>query len=182
MNGSQSGEGGVTLGLGLNVLNRHSFDFGICDGGAVAADHIGAAMFAGLDSGHNIIEEFLVGDKVHHTYDLTVGDAVPPHRSRNHDRQLTGDLADGGSGDPCLSLKGFLYIFSVGIVVAVEKADAGGIEQIAAGHVIVRHPGVHDFFLFSGGHSAVAELGHHTEGFYHIFIGCEFIGYAVGGQ
>ena len=182
MDGSQSGQRRIRLGLFFDVFCADGIHDHIGDGGTVLVQHISTAVLAGMDGRHNITEKFFRGDKVHNARHFRVGHATLPHGSGHHDGQFTGRLADGRGGDENVAFYRTLEIFPVGIIIAVKQALAVFVQQIAPFHIIGFGPTVHQFLFLGRGHSVVAQLRYHAQRGGRTLIRGQLIGHTVGGQ
>ena len=112
------------MGLGLNVLNRDRLKGDVGNGVAGLIDHVGPAVFAHLNGGDDIVQESLLRDKIHNTRNGGTVDSVFIKWSRNHNGQLSGNLADQRLRYIDIALHGLLHIFTVRIILSVKNADA----------------------------------------------------------
>ena len=179
VHGGQISQAAVALGLLLNVLGGDGLHGGVGNGVAVLIHHMGAAVLTDVNGGHNIVEEGLLGYEIDHAHDFTVLNTVLPQGSGHHNGQLSGDLADGGSGDVGIALDGLLEVFTVGVTVAVKQTDAGAGQYVATHHAVVLHPAVQQRFLILDSGIWVAQFRHHTKGLCGVFVGLQLIGYAI---
>ena len=170
VNGGQLLQGGVALGLPLNVLGGDGVQRVVGNGVAGLVNHIGPAVLADLDGGDNIVQEGLRRHEIDHAHN-----GVPPAAAgvdgRGHDDgQLPCDLADQGLGHIHSAAHGLLHILPVRVVVSVKNAPAVEANDIAPLEAVHGHPLVNDAPLDLHRHHAVGQLGDAARIHGHILV------------
>ena len=170
------------MGVPLHVLGGNGVQRHVGDGVAVFIDHVGAAVFAHLDGGHDIVQKGLRRHKVDHAHNLGAVASAGIEGGGHHDGQLAGDFAHQGLGHIDRALHGLLDVFPVGVVLAVEDAQAVGPDDIAPLEAVHGGALVDDGALGLHGGVRVGQLGDAAGVHGHIFIGGELLLHPLRGQ
>ena len=175
MKGGAAFQGGVALGLALNVLCGDGVQGNVGNGIAGLVDHIGPAVFADLDGGDNIVQKGLLRHKIDHAHNLAVPASVLVKRRGHHDGQLACDFADQGLGHIDAALHGLLHIFPVRVVVSIKNADAVGSDDVAPLEAVHGDALVDDGALFLQRHLVVGQLRDAAGIHGHVFVGGQLL-------
>ncbi len=159
MDGGQLLQRLVALGLPLDVLGGDGVQRHVGDGVARLVNHIGLAVLAHLDGGHDIIQKGLRRHKIDHAHNRGAPAPVLIEGGGHHNGQLPGNLADQGLRDIDRPRHGLLHILPVRVVLAVEDAAAVGADDVAPLKSVHLHPLVNDGPLFLRGYLIVGQLG-----------------------
>ncbi|MPM89410.1 hypothetical protein SDC9_136519 [bioreactor metagenome] len=130
------------------------------NGGAVLVQHIGATVLADMNFSHNIVEERLLRDEIHHTHHRAVGHAVLPDGGGDNDGHLAGILADQRIGNPRFSGLRLLKILPIGVVGTIKNAFSVERQDVAPLKAMALDALVNDGLLVRSGAGAAGQPRH----------------------